>query len=191
MQRLSIEAAFAAACDEFRAANFKFGDPEEYLHPPGHPHHYRPDFKRCEQCVPPVHGQVELIRAAEGLPVPPLCERAPPLCVNVDDAAAAADAAVDVLRAQNPPPPRRTSRGTSIAPDLKTTLSRKLGSLKSLQPSARLGGGKTSERLTSGQGRAPGPHVKLAEEEPPLATAAHCGGGGDGTCSSELHFRTV
>ena len=56
--RISIEAAFTAGCDKFRQRGFKFGDPEQYLHPPGHPHHLRPDFVNCPHCTPPVHGQV-------------------------------------------------------------------------------------------------------------------------------------
>ena len=57
-RRISIEAAFAAGCEKFRQKGFKFGDPEEHLHPPGHPHHHRPDFLNCPHCTPPVHGQV-------------------------------------------------------------------------------------------------------------------------------------
>jgi hypothetical protein len=45
--------------ESFLERNFRFGDPADYFHPPGHPHHSKPDFSGlCEQCVPPVHGKV-------------------------------------------------------------------------------------------------------------------------------------
>jgi len=51
--------AFDAGVESFLERNFRFGDPADYFHPPGHPHHSKPDFSGlCEQCVPPVHGKV-------------------------------------------------------------------------------------------------------------------------------------
>ena len=63
----SVEVAFRAGCECFMQHGFKFGDPEAYLHPPGHPHNYRPEFATCEGCTPPVHGNVMLLRrSADG-----------------------------------------------------------------------------------------------------------------------------
>ncbi|KAL1507541.1 hypothetical protein AB1Y20_007163 [Prymnesium parvum] len=64
--RLSIDEAFEAGCDAFRSQGFVFGDPEEHLHPPGHAHHYRPDFINCPHCTPPVHGETLLLGMGEG-----------------------------------------------------------------------------------------------------------------------------
>ena len=57
-----IEEAFKAGCDTFMKEGFRFGDPEEYFHPPGHPHLYRPEFNSCDGCTPPVHGECVLMR---------------------------------------------------------------------------------------------------------------------------------
>lgn len=54
---LDFEVAFKAGCESFLEAGFYFGDPEEYLHAPGHPHTYRPDYACCDGCNPPVHGE--------------------------------------------------------------------------------------------------------------------------------------
>lgn len=63
----SIDEAFESGCEEFRASGFIFGDPEAYFHKePNHPHLYRPNFQTCEQCTPPVHGQVVLLRGVVG-----------------------------------------------------------------------------------------------------------------------------
>ena len=54
--------AFEAGCYAFGAAGFRFGDPADYLHPPGHPHSFRPCLKgSCDGCTPPVHGSIVLI----------------------------------------------------------------------------------------------------------------------------------
>ena len=58
----SIEIAFWAGLERFAADGFRLGDPSLYLHPPAHPHAYRPDFS-CHGCCPPVHGEVQLYRA--------------------------------------------------------------------------------------------------------------------------------
>ena len=62
---LSVEEAFEAGCVSFMDQDFTFGDPEDYLHPPGHPHNYRPEYATCEHCTPPVHGECILMRAGE------------------------------------------------------------------------------------------------------------------------------
>ena len=62
---LSVEEAFEAGCISFMDQDFTFGDPEDYLHPPGHPHNYRPEYATCEHCTPPVHGECMLLRADE------------------------------------------------------------------------------------------------------------------------------
>ena len=49
---------FNAGCAAFEAGGYRFGDPQEYLHPPGHPHWARPDFANCRSCTPPVQGKV-------------------------------------------------------------------------------------------------------------------------------------
>ena len=54
----AIREAFNAGCASFEAAGYRFGDPQEYLHPPGHPHWARPDFANCRSCTPPVQGKV-------------------------------------------------------------------------------------------------------------------------------------
>ena len=63
---LLIEAAFTAGCESFLKQGFKFGDPEDWIHPAGHPHHYRPDFADCQCCSPPVHGECLFLRVVKG-----------------------------------------------------------------------------------------------------------------------------
>jgi hypothetical protein len=46
---------FKTAVDHMKNNGFATGDPESYLHPPGHPHMYKPDLK-CNGCTPPVYG---------------------------------------------------------------------------------------------------------------------------------------
>ena len=58
----AVDAAFVQGCRAFADAGFSFGDPKAWLHPPGHPHHQRPDLRGCCNCVPPVHGEVSLLR---------------------------------------------------------------------------------------------------------------------------------
>ena len=55
-----------AGCESFLKEGFTFGDPEDYLHPPGHPHTYRPDYANCPHCTPPVHGECVLLRREAG-----------------------------------------------------------------------------------------------------------------------------
>ena len=64
---LVIEDAFKAGCDSFIQQGFRFGDPEEFLHPPGHPHNYRPDYAQCDGCTPPVHGECILLQSSGGI----------------------------------------------------------------------------------------------------------------------------
>ena len=44
---VAVESAFRAGCAAFTKAGFRFGNPADYLHPHGHPHLWRPDFRRC------------------------------------------------------------------------------------------------------------------------------------------------
>ena len=61
-----IETAFTAGCESFIRQDFRFGDPEDFFHPPGHPHIYRPDYAGCTSCTPPVHGECLLLRCVDG-----------------------------------------------------------------------------------------------------------------------------
>ena len=61
--QVPIERAFEAGRAAFKAAGFREGDPQEYLHPRNHPHlerewRQKPFSERrlCTGCVPPVHG---------------------------------------------------------------------------------------------------------------------------------------
>ena len=62
----TVMACFAAGCASFSRDGYRFGDPAEYLHPPGHAHWRRPDFQGCKHCVPPVQGSVVLLHARHG-----------------------------------------------------------------------------------------------------------------------------
>eukprot|EP00966_Prymnesium_polylepis_P142498 3290007-Prymnesium_polylepis.2 len=59
---LAVDEAFEAGCSSFEEQGFRFGDPEDWFHQPGHPHTYRPDFTNCQHCVPPVHGTCLLLQ---------------------------------------------------------------------------------------------------------------------------------
>jgi len=63
--RFPILEAFEAGCDSFLRDGYHFGDPDDYLHPPGHPHQYRPNFTECNLCSPPVHGECLLLRMCD------------------------------------------------------------------------------------------------------------------------------
>jgi len=63
----NIADAFIAGCQSFMDAGFTFGDPEDFLHPPAHPHCVRPDYKGCPGCIPPVHGECVLLTSSEEL----------------------------------------------------------------------------------------------------------------------------
>ena len=58
----AVELAFWAGLERFHADGFRLGDPSRYLHPPGHPHTCRPVLSGCRGCLPPVHGEVALLR---------------------------------------------------------------------------------------------------------------------------------
>ena len=58
-----MHAAFAAGCASFSRDGYRFGDPMEFLHPAGHDHWQRPDFRGCPHCSPPVQGKVVLLYA--------------------------------------------------------------------------------------------------------------------------------
>lgn len=60
-----IETAFWVGIRRFRSEGFYLGDPAVFLHPPHHPHHYRPD-RLCENCFPSVHGSVVLFKKHQG-----------------------------------------------------------------------------------------------------------------------------
>ena len=54
--------AFEAGCYAFLSAGFRFGDPADWLHPPGHAHSFRPCLTgKCDGCTPPVHGSILLL----------------------------------------------------------------------------------------------------------------------------------
>lgn len=62
-----IELSFWAGLERFASDGFRLGDPSHFLHPPSHPHSFRPVFSpTCFGCTPPVHGDVQLYRAAPG-----------------------------------------------------------------------------------------------------------------------------
>ena len=62
-EELQVEVAFWAGLERFAFNGFLLGDPAEYLHPPAHPHTFRPVFSPpCPGCTPPVHGIVQLLR---------------------------------------------------------------------------------------------------------------------------------
>ena len=64
---VAISAAFDAGTAMVAAMGFRQGDPSQYLHPPGHPHHgeqwraTNPNWRKCQHCNPPVHGEVVLV----------------------------------------------------------------------------------------------------------------------------------
>ena len=60
----AVEPAFWAGIEHFHADGFRLGDPARYLHAPGHPHLLKPVFgpPACPGCLPPVHGEVALLR---------------------------------------------------------------------------------------------------------------------------------
>lgn len=63
---IDIELAFRAGIERFQEDGFELGDPEMYLHGPGHPHQWAPQLHGCYGCIPPVHGQVLLLRVIKG-----------------------------------------------------------------------------------------------------------------------------
>jgi len=66
-ERLSIDAAFVSGCLRLLEEGFRMGDPARYLHPPEHAHARRPDFSgKCFGCMPPVHGDVVLLKRIDG-----------------------------------------------------------------------------------------------------------------------------
>ena len=58
-----VTSCFVAGCASFSRGGFRFGDPTDFLHPPGHPHWLKPDFRTCRHCAPPVQGQVVLLHS--------------------------------------------------------------------------------------------------------------------------------
>ena len=61
---ITVEIGFWAGLEAFAAQGFHLGDPAHYLHPPAHPHTFRPVLSPpCEGCAPPVHGIVHLLRS--------------------------------------------------------------------------------------------------------------------------------
>lgn len=66
-ERLTIDEAFVAGCLNLLDEGFRLGDPQRYLHPPNHPHAAKPDFSgACFGCLPPVHGDVVLLKRMDG-----------------------------------------------------------------------------------------------------------------------------
>ena len=61
----AIQAAFHAGCASFLDAGHRFGDPKRWMHPAGHPHLSRPDYRACPSCLPPVHGSVLMLHKSE------------------------------------------------------------------------------------------------------------------------------
>jgi hypothetical protein len=62
-RQCGIGEAFARGRQEFARAGYVEGDPERFLHPPGHPHTTAaaPPPVGCAGCRPPVHGQPVLL----------------------------------------------------------------------------------------------------------------------------------
>ena len=81
----SVSTAFDAGRAAFLRAGYCEGDPEAYLHPPGHEHRCVkfPQWRSCPGCNPPVHGSPCLVNNA-----------------NKAKQAAAAAAAAEVRRAE-------------------------------------------------------------------------------------------
>ena len=50
---ITIELCFWAGLERFTADGFRLGDPSHWLHPPGHPHCYVPDFTSVPQVSSP------------------------------------------------------------------------------------------------------------------------------------------
>ena len=69
------ETAFWAGCKTFAENGFRFGNPKDFLHRPGHPHMSKPEFISCPGCTPPVHGMPLLLRITGGA----LHEKRPPV----------------------------------------------------------------------------------------------------------------
>ena len=63
---VQVEIAFWSGLERYFAAGFRIGDPRAYLHGPGHPHIFSPDFQGCEGCCPPVHGNVVCLANIDG-----------------------------------------------------------------------------------------------------------------------------
>ena len=64
--QVPVATAFRAGRASLQAAGFVEGDPEDYLHPLGHPHRTpertkEPNWRACHGCCPPVHGEVRLV----------------------------------------------------------------------------------------------------------------------------------
>ena len=72
----SVATAFDAGRAAFLRAGYREGNPDLYLHPPGHGHlslgkNLYP-WKSCPGCNPPVHGEPRLVSKAPGAARPPL-----------------------------------------------------------------------------------------------------------------------
>ena len=53
--------AYDAGRAEMSRRGYREGDPDDYLHPHGHPHLRGPRQRDCTGCIPPVHGEVVLV----------------------------------------------------------------------------------------------------------------------------------
>ena len=65
---VSIATAYDAGRAAFLRAGYCEGNPNEYLHTPGHPHVVKriAEWRQCPGCNPPVHGQPVLVAKARG-----------------------------------------------------------------------------------------------------------------------------
>ncbi|KAL1495167.1 hypothetical protein AB1Y20_017032 [Prymnesium parvum] len=63
---VQLELAFWAGLERFRKEDYRLGDPEAFLHPPGHPHLRHLPQPNCDGCHPPVHGCVVLFKNHRG-----------------------------------------------------------------------------------------------------------------------------
>ena len=65
----SVATAFDAGRAAFLRAGYREGNPDLYLHPPGHVHlsvNKIRDWRSCPGCNPPVHGEPRLVSKAPG-----------------------------------------------------------------------------------------------------------------------------
>ena len=66
---MPIRSAFDAGVKRFQLEGYSQGNPEDYLHPIGHPHacaerRLQPNWRSCPGCCPPVHGEMVLLPAS-------------------------------------------------------------------------------------------------------------------------------
>ena len=64
--QVSVATAFDAGRALFLQSGYREGDPADYLHSPAHEHRSRrpPNWRECQGCLPPVHGEPILVSKA-------------------------------------------------------------------------------------------------------------------------------